>query len=404
MEMNSKKTHHYWISVVFFFVGFAPGVWMPSLPTLLHSLGEEGWIPWIYIGMPIGGIIAPFILGALSDGKVAANRLCGYVMMLGGITMMTAFSSLACGARVEVFVVLMAFNSIVSAPLWTLITQVALSHLHGQEEKFTLYRIYGTVGWAVAGGIGGYLLNADESSWAGVVAGVVRIPVGLVCFLMPMCKPLATGQKFSILKMMGQGSRELWATPNTRVLLISAGLIAIPLTSFFMYTPLQLRALQASEPMVWMTTAQWFEIPAMLTLGWACLKFKIRSLLAFGLGVSFIRQVIFSFAAEANLFWLMPIGLLTHGLTFTYFHTVAQIYMEKCVRRELRGRAQGMLSLMFGGIGSLLGVIITGQLFHILVDLEMNTGWPEFWGAISLIASVPVVYFICCYKAVEARD
>ncbi len=376
---------------------------MPGLPNILRAQGHAEWIPWIYMGMPVGSIISPLLLGALSDGRIAANRLCGYVMLIGGVSMTVAFSALQFGARIEVFVGLMLANALLSAPLWALITQCALAYLHGREEKFSFYRVFGTVGWLAAGMIGGFYLGADSSAIAGLVGGVLRFPIGLLCFLMPHCEPLAKGKQVSLLAMVGAGSKELWQDRNTRALLISAGLIAIPMASFFMYVPLQMKALGIEKPTVWMAFSQWFEIPAMLTLTWACRKFRIKWLVLFGLIVSALRQALFAVSAETGQFWLIIMGLLMHGLTFSYFLTVAQVHMEKRVPQALRGRAQGMLSLMFGGFGSLIGVIFVSQLFDFQVDLQAETGWARYWWILTLVATAPCVYFLLRYQKREVE-
>jgi len=395
-----KKGSPFWIGVIFFFVGFCPGMWIPGLPSILRADGYEDWIPWIYMGIPMGSIISPLLLGVLSDGKVAAQRLCGYVMLLGACSMTLAFGSLQLGVRIEVFVILMIANSLLSAPLWALVTQCALSFLHGREERFPYYRVFGTVGWMVAGLIGGFLLNADSSPISGLVGGLIRFPVAFLCFLMPHCEPKAKGG-FSFLEMLGAGSRDLWRDRNTRVLFLSAGLIAIPLASFFMYLPLQMKELEIYKPTPWMSLAQWFEIPAMLTLAWACRRFRIKWLIFFGLALSALRQGLFAISAESGQFFWMLLGLLTHGVTFSYFLTVAQMYIERSVAPELRGRAQGMLSLIFGGFGGLVGVLLVSSFFKLQVNVEQGNGWAEYWWIMTALAVVPTVYFLMRYQKVE---
>ena len=378
---------------------------MPGLPSVLREMGQEGWIPWIYIGLPIGSIVSPMILGVLSDGKIAANKLCGIMMFAGGCTMTIAFGALHLGARIEQYVFLMFVNALISAPLWALSTQSALSYLKGQEERFAYYRVLGTIGWLAAGMIGGMYLGADSSATAGLVGGILRFPAAALCFLMPYCPPVAKKKGFSVMQMLGQGSRQLWGDPNLRVLYIASGLIAIPLASFFMYVPLMMGGvMEVEQPTTWMSLSQWFEIPGMLTLAWACRKFALKKLVAFGLIVTALRQFLFALAAYQESLWPVYLGLLTHGLTYSYFLTVAQVHMEQWVSPELRGRAQGMLSLIFGGIGNLFGVLIVGRLFTMMVDLESNEGWVTYWSVLSLMAVVPVVFYLARYDRGQKKQ
>jgi len=61
------------------------------------------------------------------------------------------------------------------------------------------------------------------------------------------------------------------------------------------------------------------------------------------------------------------------------------------------------LSLMFGGIGSLIGVIFVSQLFDYQVDLQAETGWARYWWILTAVATIPCMYFLIRYQKREVE-
>lgn len=395
------KRDVFFIYIVFFFVAFSPGIWMPTLPNVLNEMGFEEWIPWIYIGMPIGSLFSPFLMGTLADGKIGAHKLAGIVMLVGGVLMTAAFIVLHYFRSIEAFVAIMFLNSLCAAPIWSLTGQVALAHLRGREEKYAYLRLLGTVGWLVAGLFSGYVLSADTSAFAGIIGGLIRFPIAICCFFMPACEPLAKKGRFSFLQMIGEGSKELWTNRNTAVLLVSALLVAIPLSAHYMYIPRYLKFISIEKPTIWMAVGQWAEIPAMLLVGWLSQRFRMKWILFCGLFAASSRYLLLVFSEQTGLFFPVVIALVTHGITFAFFYTMAQVYMEKRVEPELRGRAQGMLSLCFGGIGTGVGTLLMGAFYKEMIIIPTEADWTLFWVTISGFALVPTVLFGLLYKRVQ---
>ncbi|NNC89355.1 MAG: hypothetical protein HKN82_12920, partial [Akkermansiaceae bacterium] len=69
--------HRYWIAVVFFLLGMAPGFWVPILPNILKVRGLEWLIPIAFMAPPLASILSPLMFGASADQRISAEKLLG---------------------------------------------------------------------------------------------------------------------------------------------------------------------------------------------------------------------------------------------------------------------------------------------------------------------------------------
>ena len=88
------KGHRYWVAVVFFLLAAAPGFWFPALSNTLESYGMGGWKTLIFIIPPFTGMISPLMFGAQVDQRWQAQKVLGWIMLLGAGFLFMAFYSL----------------------------------------------------------------------------------------------------------------------------------------------------------------------------------------------------------------------------------------------------------------------------------------------------------------------
>jgi MFS family permease len=68
----------------------------------------------------------------------------------------------------------------------------------------------------------------------------------------------------------------------------------------------------------------------------------------------------------------------------------------------LRGQAQGLLSLVSGGIGPLVGAMICGWLRVHFVTAD-GQGWMAFWGILAAMIAICFVIFSVFYRGLGKR-
>jgi len=202
--LESSKINHaqgVWIGVGFFLLSIPLGLWGPALPNILESYDALWVIPYATAVGPIVGIFSSLAFAALADQRVAAEKLFGYLALAGAGFVWLAFASLSWGWSPWWYVGFQGMNALISAPMWALLTKVALVHSTDPGRQFPLYRLWGTVGWIVAGVTVSWL-SLDSSATSGMAAAMVRVVLACAAFMLPHTKPIL-GESRSLSAALG---------------------------------------------------------------------------------------------------------------------------------------------------------------------------------------------------------
>jgi len=143
--------HPYWISVVFFLLAGAPGFWMPALSNVLRGHELAGYVEPAFMIPGIAALISPLIFAAQVDQRLQAQKVLGVILIAGSVFLYYAFVAVEEGWGGSWFLLLMSINALISAPSWSLLTMITLSNTPESGKSFGLYRVWGTLGWMVAG-------------------------------------------------------------------------------------------------------------------------------------------------------------------------------------------------------------------------------------------------------------
>ncbi len=138
-----------------------------------------------------------------------------------------------------------------------------------------------------------------------------------------------------------------------------------------------------------MTLAQVAEMVAMVVLLPILLpKLGFRWTLVIGVIAWPLRYIIF---AAMRPLWLVISSLTFHGLGYTFFFFVGQMYVDKVAPPDIRASAQALIAVVTLGLGNFIGTQITG----IIMDLFKKDGKFQ-WRPIFL---VPCVLTVLCALA-----
>jgi MFS family permease len=384
-----------------FFHGMAPGFWVPSLTNVLKAQGLEPWVAAVFMVAPICSLFSPLIGGALADERMAAQKLMGWCSLIGALAMLFAFGALDIGLGPWWFMGGLAVYALVSGPTWGLLATVSLANLKDGERRYPLVRLGATLGWMAAGYITSYVLHADTSLLAGYAAAGARVFAGVISFYMPNTPPLGRGKSWR--SALGFGAFSLFRNRDHAVLLLVTGLFSVPLVAFYMYSAELFEMLGDKTPTATMTVGQWSEIVAMLMLGTLMVKYRLKTLLMWGLGLSALRYGLSGYAGLSGIIGWHVAGVALHGVCYTIYFVTAQVYLDRRVDPSLRGQAQGLLGLMTSGTGPLFGAIFCGWLRQACVD-ENGNGWETFWWVLAGIIAVCWAGFGLLYRGKRAGE
>ncbi len=366
--------------VVFFLHGMSPGFWLPALTNILVSRGLGGWVTAVFVVPPVCAMISPLIGGALADQRVSANRLFAWSSLISAVALAAAFWCLDAGWHPLWFVGLLGLYSLIAGPQWGFLATVSLAHLTHGERRFPLVRVGGTVGWVVGGLTLSYLLQMDTHPAAGYAAAVVRVACGLLAFLLPYTPPLGLGSSWK--SSLGMDAFSLMKQRDFCVFFLVTTLFAIPLSAFYMYGPEFLKTLGDPHPTGTMTVAQVLEVVSMFLVGVAMVRFRVKTMLLWALGLSVIRYGMSAFAGVTGMIAWHIGGVALHGVCYTFYFITAQVYLDRRVDPGFKGQAQGLLAMTSNGVGPLVGALICGWLRHHCVGTD-TYGWSWFWGMLA---------------------
>ena len=177
---------------------FIWGAWYTTIAVYMTHHGMATLTHWPYTVNPIAAIAAPFFLGLVADRYFATEKVLGVLHLLGGVVMFVVPQ--ATGAP-TVFILLLLLYNLCYMPTLGLANSLAFHHIQSQEQQFPYIRVFGTVGWIVAGLFISWVL----SPLSGAVAEQTRLPVyttatasiilGLFCFTLPHTPPRAMTER-----------------------------------------------------------------------------------------------------------------------------------------------------------------------------------------------------------------
>jgi len=219
--------------------------------------------------------------------------------------------------------------------------------------------------------------------------------VAVFTFFLPALEVPRSAEHLSWRERLGLDALTLLKNRNHRVVFITTTLFNIPLCAFYPYAPAHLRDLGFAHTSAWMSLAQTTEIIGMFSLGWLLLNWRVKWIFACGLGFGIVR---FALSALNSKFALLA-GITLHGASFTLVFVTAAIYLDQRIDPAWRTRAQALLALMNGGVGSLIGYLGTGWWFNACTHTT-NTDWPVFWGGLAALVGGVLVYFLSVYRTV----
>jgi nucleoside transporter len=413
------------LSIMMFLQFFLWGAWFVTLGPYMDTLkmgGEKDagtWIGNAYSTAPIAAIIAPFFLGVVADRFFASQRVMGVLHLLGGLLLLAAPTVAKTSVENPLpFVGILLLHMLCYMPTLGLSNTVAFHTMNNPEKQFPLIRVWGTIGWIVAGLLVGflarYLVPESEGPAARAasphffyVAGASGILLGLFSFLLPNTPAPMKGKPVDVGAILGRDALGLLRDRPFLIFAIASLLICIPLAAYYSMAGTFVGRFYEDVPTT-MTFGQMSEIFFMLVMPLFFARLGVKWMLAVGMLAWVLRYGLFAAAwgdggANADLKWLVLGGVILHGICYDFFFVTGQIYVEKKASADIRGQAQGFLVLITQGVGMLIGNQLIGRLRdHFTSDGVVD--WRSVWLAPAVFALVILVGFVLLFREADAAE
>jgi nucleoside transporter len=397
------------LSTMMFLQFFIWGAWYTTIAVYMTNHGMERLTYWPYTVNPIAAIAAPFFLGLVADRYFATEKVLAVLHLLGGLILLTVprFT----GAPTTFILLLLLYN-LCYMPTLGLANSLAFHHIQSQEQQFPLIRVFGTIGWIVAGLFISWFLGKvlggvpEQTAWPLYTAGVASIALGLFSFTLPHTPPSGRGQPVSLRSIAGLDALKQLGDRPFYVFIIASLLLCIPLAVYYNFTQLFLGAAGVQKIAATQTLGQASETIFMLLMPMLFLRLGVKKMLIMGMGAWVLRYALFAIAAPSAVFWLIALGILLHGPCYDFFFVTGQIYVDTKSTPAIRGQAQGFLVLVTYGIGMLIGAQIAGRVYNSFLGgataLTLDQ-WAQFWWLPAGFAAAVLIFFAAFFKA-PARE
>ena len=394
------------LSAMMFLQFFIWGAWYTTIAVYMTSQGMETLTHWPYTVNPVAAIVAPFFVGLIADRYFATQKVLGALHLLGGLVLLVAPQTTG---NPTTFILLLLLYNLCYMPTLGLSSSLAFHHIAEQEKQFPKIRVWGTIGWIVAGlfisfvlsgfvgqGADGAAVLPEQTALPLYSAAVASLVLGVYAMTLPHTPPPAGGQPVSARSVMGLDALQQLGSRPFYVFIVSALLICIPLAAYYNFTQLFLGAAGVENIAATQTLGQVSETLFMVLIPFFFARLGVKWMLLAGMGAWVLRYALFAVAAPDAVFWMIALGILLHGICYDFFFVTGQIYVDKKSTAGIRGQAQGFFVLVTYGVGMLIGAQVAGNVYNRFLDgataLTLQQ-WQSFWWIPAAFAAVVMVIF-----------
>ncbi len=382
------------LSVMMFLNFFIWGIWFVTMFSYLKSLGIEGSdIGKAYGTQALGAIAAPFIIGAIADRYFAAQKILGVLHIAGGVLMYFLYKQ----DNFAGFYPLLLTYMILFMPTLGLVNAITFKQINNPEKEFSFFRVWGTIGWIVAGLlVGWFAWKEKELGNTFLWASVSSIALGVFSFFLPNTPPPKKGASISFGEIIGLDSIGLLKNKNYLIFFLASTLICIPLAFYYQNAEsFSAKILNVNNAAGYMSIGQITETIFMFLMPWFFTKFNVKKMLLFGMIAWALRYLLFGFADNGS--WMVILGIALHGICYDFFFVTGQIYTDQVAGEKIRSSAQGLITLATYGLGMLVGFWVAGKIAeHYTVNEIVQ--WKNVWLIPAGIAAVIAFTFFALFR------
>lgn len=385
------------LATMMFFEYFIWGAWYVTMGTYMsENLQSSGiQIGAAYSALAIATMISPFFVGMVADRFFAAQKIMGVLHLVGAVllfltTMITDNT---------IFYIVILLYSLLYMPTIALSNSIAFHQMTDPGRQFPWIRVFGTIGWIVAGlMIAG--LGIEKTSSTFMMAASVSAVLGLLSFLLPNTPPKGR-EAGGASKALGTEAFVLFRDKPYLVFFIAAILVCIPLSFYYGFANLFLNEIGMEDAAGKMILGQVSEAVFILAIPFLFNSIGVKKMLLLGMAAWILRYVCFAYGDTGPNTWMLFAGIILHGICYDFFFVTGYMYTEKKAGEKIKNAAQGLFTFATYGLGMFIGTWVSGFVANNYATAEGHD-WRSIWYVPAFIAVAVLIYFILFFK--EKKD
>lgn len=392
------------LSLMMFLEFFVWGSWYVTMGTFLGAnlKAQDQDISLAFSTQSFGAILAPFIVGLIADRYFQAQKILGFIHLMGALLMYLLYSS----ENFAGFFPLLLIYMILFMPTLALVNSISFNQMKNPEKEFSVIRVWGTIGWVTAGFLISALAWDSQSGLAEgllkntwMMASIVSLGLGIYSFTLPSTPPRAkTSGEFKLSEVLGLDALSLLKHKNYAIFFLSSILICIPLAFYYQNASPFLTEIGVENSTGKMAFGQVSEVLFMLALPIFFTRFGLKNTLIVAMLAWAIRYVLFAFGDADSGVWMLLVGIALHGVCYDFFFVSGQIYTDAHAGEKFKSSAQGLITLATYGVGMLIGFWAAGQISNYYQDETGIHFWRSIWMIPAGISILVLLFFISFFK------
>lgn len=392
------------LSLMMFLEFFVWGSWYVTMGTFLGAnlKAQDQDISLAFSTQSFGAILAPFIVGLIADRYFQAQKILGFIHLMGAVLMYLLYSS----ENFAGFFPLLLIYMILFMPTLALVNSISFNQMKNPEKEFSVIRVWGTIGWVTAGFLISALAWDSQSGLAEgllkntwIMASIVSLGLGIYSFTLPNTPPRAkTSGEFKLSEVLGLDALALLKHKNYAIFFLSSILICIPLAFYYQNASPFLTEIGVENSTGKMAFGQVSEVLFMLALPVFFTRFGLKNTLIVAMLAWAVRYVLFAFGDADSGVWMLLVGIALHGVCYDFFFVSGQIYTDAHAGEKFKSSAQGLITLATYGVGMLIGFWAAGQISNYYQDETGIHFWKSIWMIPAGISILVLLFFISFFK------
>jgi len=385
------------LSLMMFLQFFIWGSWSVTLGLVMTQHNMSLLIGDAFSAGPIASILSPFVLGMLVDRFFPSQKVMA-VMHLAGAAILMFVPGALIAENGALLIGLLFGYTLCYMPTLALTNNIAFHSLNNVDKTFPVVRVFGTIGWIVAGVFIG-VTGVSSSVTIFQVAAASSVLLALYSLTLPHTPAPAKGLPVQLRDLFCADAFALLKTRHFFIFSLCAMLISVPLGTYYAYTASYLADAGIADVSTAMSFGQMSEIVFMLVIPLLFRRLGVKYMLLIGMLAWFVRYAFFALGVSEEGRFLLYLGILLHGVCYDFFFVVGFIYTDRVAGEKVKGQAQSMIVMFTYGIGMLLGSQISGALYNSLVAGQtVPQAWVTFWWIPAVAAAVIAVIFLVAFK------
>jgi nucleoside transporter len=386
------------LSTMMFLEFFIWGAWFVTMGTYLtktlNATGTQN--ATAYATQALGAIIAPFIIGLIADKYFSAQKILGVLHIVGAALLFYESRAPDFGSFYPGILAYM----IIYMPTLALVNSVSFKQMLNPSKEFPTIRVFGTVGWIIAGLVIGWLAWEQSGSLALTfrMAAIASLILGLLSFSLPDTPPAKKGQKTSIGDIIGLDALGLLKNKSYLVFFIASVAICIPLAFYYNFTNPFLNEVGMKRAAGVQTLGQFSEFIFMVAMPFFFVRLGVKKMLAMGMLAWALRYLFFAYGDTGSNYWMLIAGIVIHGVCYDFFFVTGQIYTDNLAGERFKSAAQGFITLATYGVGMLIGFTISGPIVDHWQTSPTSHNWQTIWLIPGGIALAVMLIFLLFFK------